>query len=69
MRLVVAIGGNAIIAEEQSGTWQEQLDNARIVAPELVALKRAGHELILTHGNGPQVGARFPRSRSTCWWR
>jgi carbamate kinase len=57
MRLVVAIGGNAMIAEEQSGTWQEQLDNARIVAPELVALKRAGHELVLTHGNGPQVGA------------
>jgi carbamate kinase len=57
MRLVVAIGGNAIIAEGQSGTWQEQLDNARIVAPELVALKRMGHELVLTHGNGPQVGA------------
>jgi carbamate kinase len=57
MRLVVAIGGNAIIAEGQSGTWQEQLDNARIVAPELVALKRTGHELVLTHGNGPQVGA------------
>jgi carbamate kinase len=57
MRLVIAIGGNAIIAEGQSGTWQEQLDNARIVAPELVALRRAGHELVLTHGNGPQVGA------------
>jgi carbamate kinase len=57
MRIVVAIGGNAITAEGQRGTWQEQLDNARIVAPELVALRHAGHELVLTHGNGPQVGA------------
>jgi carbamate kinase len=57
MRIVVAIGGNAIIAEGQRGTWAEQLENARMAAPELVALKRADHELVLTHGNGPQVGA------------
>jgi carbamate kinase len=57
MRIVVAIGGNAIVGEHQPGTWGEQRANARAVARELVALKRAGHELVLTHGNGPQVGA------------
>jgi carbamate kinase len=57
VRIVVAIGGNAIIAEHQRGTWTEQRLNAAAVARDLAALKRAGHELVLTHGNGPQVGA------------
>jgi carbamate kinase len=57
VRIVIAIGGNAIIAEAERGTWEEQLANARTVAGRLVELGRAGHELILTHGNGPQVGA------------
>jgi carbamate kinase len=57
MRIVIAIGGNAIIAEHERGTWAEQCANAAAVARELAALKRAGHELVLTHGNGPQVGA------------
>lgn len=57
MRIVIAIGGNAITREGQRGTWDEQLANARVVARELVELKRRGHEIVLTHGNGPQVGA------------
>lgn len=59
MRIVVAIGGNAITAEDQRGTWAEQQANAAAVARDLVELKRAGHELVLTHGNGPQVGALY----------
>jgi carbamate kinase len=57
MRIVVAIGGNAIVGEHERGTWGEQRANASAVARELVALKHAGHGLVLTHGNGPQVGA------------
>ncbi len=57
MRIVVAIGGNAIIAEHERGTWAEQCSNAATIAHQLAALKRSGHELVLTHGNGPQVGA------------
>ena len=57
MRIVVAIGGNAIIAEHEAGTWAEQRTNAAAVARELAELKALGHELVLTHGNGPQVGA------------
>jgi carbamate kinase len=57
MRVVVAIGGNAITREGQRGSWDEQLANARDVAREVVRLKRLGHEVVLTHGNGPQVGA------------
>src|SRR4029077_16954671 len=36
-----------------------QQANAAAVARDLVELKRAGHELVLTHGNGPQVGALY----------
>ncbi len=57
MRIVVAIGGNAITAEHEGGTWEEQRANAATVARELAQLWAAAHELVLTHGNGPQVGA------------
>jgi carbamate kinase len=56
MRIVVAIGGNALIAAGEDGAWETQLEHAREVAEEVVALRRAGHQLVLTHGNGPQVG-------------
>jgi carbamate kinase len=56
VRIVVAIGGNALLAEDDTGTWEEQLAHARVVAEQLVALRSAGHEIVLTHGNGPQVG-------------
>jgi carbamate kinase len=57
MRIVVAIGGNALIAAGEDGAWDTQLAHARTIAEEVVALRAAGHELVLTHGNGPQVGA------------
>lgn len=66
MRIVVAIGGNAITAEHERGTWTEQCTNAAVVAAELAALKRAGHELVLTHGNGPQVGALHIQHSRAC---
>ena len=50
-RIVVALGGNALgnDAEEQ----QKMIDNA---APSLIALIKQKHEIIFSHGNGPQVG-------------
>jgi carbamate kinase len=57
VRIVVAIGGNALIAAGEDGAWERQLAHAREIAEEVVALRRAGHQLALTHGNGPQVGA------------
>ena len=57
MRIALAIGGNALIRAGEAGTWDQQLANAREIADEIVALHTAGHQLLLTHGNGPQVGA------------
>src|SRR3954463_5180858 len=56
MRIVIAVGGNALLKESQRGTWAEQLASARGVAEAVVALHREGDEVVLTHGNGPQVG-------------
>jgi carbamate kinase len=57
MRIVVAVGGNALIRAGQEGTWPEQLRNVREIAEAVLALLSQGHEVVLTHGNGPQVGA------------
>jgi carbamate kinase len=56
-RVVVAFGGNAITREHERGTWEEQSANARVAARAVLELREAGHEVLLTHGNGPQVGA------------
>jgi carbamate kinase len=57
VRIVVAVGGNAIAKAGQAGTWEQQLANAREIAAAVLALRARGHEVVLTHGNGPQVGA------------
>jgi carbamate kinase len=55
-RVVIAFGGNALIQPGQEGTQWEQLENATAMARRLVPLVRDGSELLLVHGNGPQVG-------------
>ena len=60
--ILIAVGGNSLIRAGEKGTIQEQLANARRTAAEVAALCRAGHRVVLTHGNGPQVGAALLRS-------
>ncbi|WP_426146930.1 carbamate kinase [Polaromonas sp. DSR2-3-2] len=55
MKLVVAIGGNALLRRGQALSAANQLDNIRIAAGQLARVALA-NELVLTHGNGPQVG-------------
>jgi carbamate kinase len=55
-RIVIAFGGNALIREHERGTWEQQLAHA-LEAARVVAHLSRSNELILTHGNGPQVGA------------
>ena len=55
MRLVVAIGGNALLRRGQALSAANQLQNIRVAAVQLARVA-AVHELVLTHGNGPQVG-------------
>jgi carbamate kinase len=53
---VVGLGGNAIIKKGQRGDIYEQFANARASLEPLIPLVAAGAPLVLTHGNGPQVG-------------
>lgn len=58
--LVVALGGNALVRPGDEGTSTQQFERARAVARELVRLDAPGG-LVVTHGNGPQVGQHLLR--------
>ena len=55
MRLVVALGGNALLKRGQPLTAENQLDNIRVAATQLARVA-GNNQLVVTHGNGPQVG-------------
>src|SRR3954469_20816120 len=55
MRIVVALGGNALLQRGQPMTADQQRENTRVAARQL-APAAAGNELVISHGNGPQVG-------------
>ena len=55
MRIVIALGGNALLHREQSLTAENQRHNVKIAAEALAPIARE-HQLVITHGNGPQVG-------------
>ncbi len=55
MRIVIALGGNALLKKGEPLTAKNQRANVRIAAEALAPLAR-DHELIISHGNGPQVG-------------
>lgn len=54
---VVAIGGNVLAPPQRLPRWEEQVAAAKRVVPALLRLRDRGYRLLLTHGNGPQVGA------------
>ena len=60
--ILIAIGGNSLIRHGQRGSIPEQIENAATTCHHLAALIEQGHTLIITHGNGPQVGAQLIRS-------
>lgn len=55
MRIVVALGGNALLRRGEPMTAEAQRANVRIAARALAPLQ-SGNQLVITHGNGPQVG-------------
>jgi len=60
--MLLAVGGNSLIRTGEKGTIAEQLVNARRTAAQIAGLCLQGYKIVLTHGNGPQVGAELLRS-------
>jgi carbamate kinase len=56
LRILVALGGNAILQHQEKGTFDEQLSNIRRACVHLVEIVESGNQIVITHGNGPQVG-------------
>ena len=54
--VVVALGGNALLRSNQKGTYAEQIDNVTETCEALMSFIKNGDNLIIGHGNGPQVG-------------
>ncbi|KGL39161.1 carbamate kinase [Listeria sp. SHR_NRA_18] len=55
-RVVIALGGNAILQPNQEATFENQLKNVEDSCAKIAEITEAGHKVIVTHGNGPQVG-------------
>ena len=60
--ILIAIGGNSLIRAGEKGTAAEQMANARRTAAAILGLIHQGYRIVITHGNGPQVGAQLLRS-------
>jgi carbamate kinase len=60
-RIVVALGGNAITRQGEEGTVAQDYVNLRVSMEKVVGLIEGGHQVVLTHGNGPQVGNQMLR--------
>lgn len=55
-RVVIALGGNAILKPNQEATLEVQLENVKVSAELVAKIEEIDYEIVLTHGNGPQVG-------------
>ncbi len=54
--IIIALGGNALLKNGQKGTTDEQRENIRQTLHSILPLIKKGNQLVITHGNGPQVG-------------
>lgn len=55
-RVVIALGGNAILKPNQPATVDTQLANIQLSAEQIAKIEKLDHQIVVTHGNGPQVG-------------
>lgn len=61
---VVALGGNALLRGDETGTIEQQEKHTLETCEKLIGLLRNGYNLVLTHGNGPQVGNILMRNEA-----
>lgn len=62
--ILIAVGGNSLIRAGERGTIPEQTANARVICEKIAELAARGYRIVVTHGNGPQVGSQLLRSEA-----
>ncbi|MGZ8611610.1 MAG: carbamate kinase [Actinomycetota bacterium] len=67
-RVVVALGGNALLRRGEQDTFENMYRSARLAAERIVDIAAAGWEVVLTHGNGPQVGRILLQQEAARKW-
>jgi carbamate kinase len=67
-RVVVALGGNALLRRDEEDTFENAYDSARRAAEKVADIASAGWEVVVTHGNGPQVGRILLQQESARRW-
>lgn len=56
MRIVIALGGNALEEPGRQASYEAEESNVRAACSQMLEIIEHGHQLVITHGNGPQVG-------------
>ncbi|HEY2804125.1 MAG TPA: carbamate kinase [Actinomycetota bacterium] len=67
-RVTVALGGNALLRRGEEDTFEEMYRNARSAAERIADIAASGWEVVVTHGNGPQVGRILLQQESASGW-
>lgn len=62
---IIAIGGNALMKAGEKGTITQQFANSRETCDKLIQLVEMGYKIVITHGNGPQVGFALRRHENS----
>src|SRR2546425_1259558 len=63
--VVIAMGGHAFMLKGETGTYAETTRNARRICQQLMTLVERGYDVVITHGNGPQVGLLLNQTELT----
>jgi len=63
--LIIALGGNALIKPGEIGTPEQMINNLRAPIRQIAELSKEGYSIIITHGNGPQVGNLLLQQEAT----
>src|SRR5918992_6215429 len=67
-RVVVALGGNALLRRGEEDTFANMYRSARLAAERIVEIAARGWEVVVTHGNGPQVGRILLQNEAARDW-
>jgi carbamate kinase len=67
-RVTIALGGNALLRKGAEDTFEEMYRSARVAAERVADIAAAGWEVVVTHGNGPQVGRILLQQESAIGW-